>query len=145
MVGDDEQMTFYPRPRTRDEAAAWIRLNRELYATRGFGTWLIEVLPHARFGGYCGIRPLELEQVPEIEIGWHVHKHFWKQGIATEAATLACQAAATRFGLSRLIALVHPDHIASRRVAENVGMRCERTTVLEADYPAIVYAAELRG
>ena len=63
MVGDDEQMTFYPRPKTRDEAAAWIRLNRELYATRGFGTWLIEVLPHARFAGYCGIRPLELERV----------------------------------------------------------------------------------
>ena len=145
MVGDDEQMTFYPRPKTRDEAAAWIRLNRELYATRGFGTWLIEAVPHARFAGYCGIRPLELEQVSEMEIGWHVHKHFWKQGIATEAATLSCRAAATRFGLSRLVALVHPDHIASRRVAENIGMRQERTTVLEDDYPAIVYATALAG
>jgi hypothetical protein len=28
-------------------------------------------------------------------------------------------------------------------VAENIGMRRERTTVLEADYPAIVYAAAL--
>jgi RimJ/RimL family protein N-acetyltransferase len=143
MVGDDEQMTFYPQPKSRDDAAAWIGLNRALYATHGFGTWLIEVLPHARFAGYSGIRPLELEQVSETEIGWHVHKAFWKQGIATEAATLACNAAATRFGLSRLVALVHPDHIASRRVAENVGMRPERTTVLEGDYPAIVYAAEL--
>jgi RimJ/RimL family protein N-acetyltransferase len=72
MVGDDEQMTFYPQRKSRDEAAAWIRLNRELYATRGFGTWLTEVAPQARFAGYCGIRPLELEQVSEIEIGWHV-------------------------------------------------------------------------
>jgi RimJ/RimL family protein N-acetyltransferase len=144
MVGDDEQMTFYPRPKTRDEAAAWIRLNTGLYATHGFGTWLIEALPGARFAGYCGIRPLELDHVSEIEIGWHVRKHFWKQGVATEAATLVCDAAATRFGLSRLVALVHPDHTASRRVAENIGMRRERTTVLEADYPAIVYAAQLR-
>jgi RimJ/RimL family protein N-acetyltransferase len=144
MVGDDEQMTFYPRPKTRDEAAAWIRLNTGLYATHGFGTWLIEALPGARFAGYCGIRPLELDQVSEIEIGWHVRKHFWKQGVATEAATLVCDAAATLFGLSRLVALVHPDHTASRRVAENIGMRRERTTVLEADYPAIVYAAQLR-
>jgi RimJ/RimL family protein N-acetyltransferase len=144
MVGDDEQMTFYPRPKTREEAAAWIRLNTGLYATRGFGTWLIEALPGARFAGYCGIRPLELDEVSEIEIGWHVHKHFWKQGVATEAAALVCDAAATRFGLPRLVALVHPDHTASRRVAENVGMRRERTTVLEADYPAIVYAAALR-
>ena len=142
MVGDDEQAAFYPRPKARAEAAAWIRRNLGLYATHGFGSWLIEALPGGRFAGYCGIRPLELEQVCEIEIGWHVHKHFWKQGIATEAATLVCDIATSRLGLSRLIALVHPDHIASRRVAEKVGMHPERATVLEGDYPAIVYAAD---
>lgn len=145
MVADAEQMTFYPRPKTRDEAAAWIRLNRELYAARGFGTWLIELAPHSHFAGYCGIRPLELEQVSEIEIGWHVHKRFWNQGIATEAAWLVCRAAAPRWRLERLVALVHPDHLGSRRVAENIGMRPERTTVLEDDYPAIVYVADLRA
>ncbi len=143
MVGDPEQMTFYPRRKTRDEAAAWIRLNTGLYAARGFGTWLIEALPGRRFAGYTGIRPLDLDGVAEIEIGWHVHKDFWRQGVATEAARLVCDAAATRLRLSRLVALVHPDHTASRRVAENIGMRSERTTVLEDDYPAIVYAAEL--
>jgi RimJ/RimL family protein N-acetyltransferase len=143
MVGDEEQTTFYPRPKTRDEAAAWIGRNRALYATHGFGSWLIELLPRLRFAGYCGIRPLELDGVSEVEIGWHVHKHFWNRGIATEAATLACTAAVGRFGISRVVALVHPDHVASRRVAENIGMRVERTTVLKEDYPAIVYAAEL--
>jgi RimJ/RimL family protein N-acetyltransferase len=145
MVADAEQMTFYPRPKTRDEATAWICLNRELYAARGFGTWLIELGPQSHFAGYCGIRPLELEQVSEIEIGWHVHKRFWNQGVATEAALLVCRAAAARWRLPRLVALVHPDHLGSRRVAENVGMRPERTTVLEDDYPAIVYVADLRG
>jgi RimJ/RimL family protein N-acetyltransferase len=37
----------------------------------------------------------------------------------------------------------HEDHIASRRVAENIGMREERRTLLEGDYPAIVHAADL--
>jgi RimJ/RimL family protein N-acetyltransferase len=143
MVGDEDQMTFYPRPRTKDEAAAWIRRNHGFYAAHGFGSWLIEVLPRARFAGYCGIRPLQLDEVSEVEIGWHVHKRFWNQGIATEAAILACRAAATRFGLARLVALVHPDHVASRRVAENIGMGVERTTVLEDDYPALVYVAQL--
>jgi RimJ/RimL family protein N-acetyltransferase len=145
MVADAEQMTFYPRPKTRDEAAAWIRLNRELYAARGFGTWLIELGAQSHFAGYCGIRPLELERVTEIEIGWHVHKRFWNQGIATEAASLVRRAAAARWRLERLVALVHPDHLGSRRVAENIGMRPERTTVLEDDYPAIVYVADLRA
>jgi RimJ/RimL family protein N-acetyltransferase len=125
MVGDAEQMRFY----------------RE----RGYGSWLIELGPQSRFAGYCGIRPLDLEGVSEIEIGWHVHKQFWSQGIATRAATMARDAAASRFGLSRLIAVVHPDHAASRRVAENLGMHQERTTVLEDDYRAVIYAAELPG
>jgi hypothetical protein len=37
----------------------------------------------------------------------------------------------------------HEDHVASRRVAENIGMREERRTLLEGDYPAILYAADL--
>jgi RimJ/RimL family protein N-acetyltransferase len=145
MVGDTEQMRFYPRPKTRAEASAWITRNRALYRERGYGSWLIELGPQSRFAGYCGIRPLDLEGVSEIEIGWHVHKQFWSQGIATRAATMARDAASSRFGLSRLIAVVHPDHAASRRVAENVGMHQERTTVLEDDYPAVIYAADLPG
>jgi RimJ/RimL family protein N-acetyltransferase len=144
MVGDAEQMRFYPRPKTRAEASAWINRNRVLYRVRGYGSWLIELGPQLRFAGYCGIRPLDLEGVSEIEIGWHVHKQFWSQGIATGAATMARDAAASRFGISRLIAVVHPDHTASRRVAENVGMHQERTTVLEDDYPAVIYATDLR-
>jgi RimJ/RimL family protein N-acetyltransferase len=49
----------------------------------------------------------------------------------------------TRFGISRLVALVHEDHVASRRVAEIIGMREERTTLLQGAYPAIVYGADL--
>jgi RimJ/RimL family protein N-acetyltransferase len=143
MVGDAEQMTFYPRPRTRDEASAWIRRNRAFYEEHGFGFWLIELLPRSRFAGYCGVRPLDLEGVPEIEIGWHVHKRFWSQGVGTQAAGIARDAAVNRFEISRLVALVHEDHVASRRVAENIGMREERRTLLEGDYPAIVYAADL--
>ena len=144
MVGDPEQMTFYPSPKTRQEASTWIRWNRALYEEHGFGSWLIELLPHSRFAGYCGIRPLDLEGAPEIEIAWHVHKQFWGRGVATEAAAIACEAAVSRFGISRLVALVHPEHVASRTVAENIGMHAERTVVLEDDYPAVVYAAELR-
>jgi RimJ/RimL family protein N-acetyltransferase len=143
MVADPEQMKFYPRPKTRAEASAWIRRNLALYEEHGFGFWLIELPPPWRFAGYCGFRPLDLHGAEEIEIGWHVHKRFWRQGVATRAAATACDAAASCFGISRLVALVHPNHVASRRVAENVGMQEERTTLLEGDYPAVVYAVEL--
>ena len=31
MVADADQMTFYPRPKTRDEASAWIERNLDFY------------------------------------------------------------------------------------------------------------------
>lgn len=91
MVGDPEQMTFYPRPKTRDEAAAWIERNLSLYRERGYGFWAMELTAEAgSFAGYCGIRPLAFDDgTVEIEIGWHVKKTFWNQGIATEAAERA--------------------------------------------------------
>src|SRR5919201_1430194 len=142
MVGDDEQMTFYLRRKTRDEASAWLRWNLALYEEYGFAFWLPESLTTAAFVGYCGIRPLTLEGVSEIEIGWHTKKTFWNQGIATEAAVAVRDLALGRFELSRLVAVIHPDHAASRRVAEKIGMQREKSTILDDGYPAVIYATE---
>jgi RimJ/RimL family protein N-acetyltransferase len=78
--------------------------------------------------------------VPEPEIGWHVRKAVWNQGIATEAATAGRDLASRRFDLLRLVAIIHRVHVASRRVAEKIGMRHERTMIIEDDYPAAIYA-----
>jgi RimJ/RimL family protein N-acetyltransferase len=131
MVADEEQMTFYPRARTREEAGAWLDRNIGLYGEHGYGFWLVEWLATADFAGYCGIRPLSLEGAAETEIGWHVRKTFWNRGVATEAATAALELAFGRFGLKRLVALIGPDHLASLRVAEKIGMRAERHVLLD--------------
>jgi RimJ/RimL family protein N-acetyltransferase len=75
----------------------------------------------------------------ETEIGWHTKKTMWNQGFATEAASAARAVAFSRFGLSRLVAIIHPNHIASRRVAEHVGMLTERGIVLDG-YSALLYS-----
>jgi RimJ/RimL family protein N-acetyltransferase len=141
MVADEDQMRFYPRPKTRDEASAWITRNLALYEKHGFGFWFIESIATADFLGYCGIRPLALEGASEIEIGWHTKKTSWNQGIATEAAIATADLAIRQFELSRLVAVIHPDHLASRRVAENIGMHAEKTTILD-DYPSVIYAIQ---
>jgi RimJ/RimL family protein N-acetyltransferase len=141
MVADEDQMTFYPRPKTRDEASAWTSRNLALYEEYGFGFWLIESLSASGFLGYCGIRPVALDGASEIEIGWHTRKEAWNQGIATEVAMAARDAAFRRFGVVRLVAMIPPDHTASRRVAEKIGMHEERSTVFEGD-PVVMYVIE---
>ena len=141
MVGDEEQMRFYPRVRSRDEASAWLDRNLTSYEEHGFGIWLIEVPPTPEFVGYCGIRALELEGAAWTEIGWHVKKTSWNRGIATAAATGARDLAFGRFAVPRLVALVPPDHLASRRVAEKIELREEREVVFDGD-PYVAYIGE---
>lgn len=50
LLGDPEVMTYYPRPKTRQEAARWIDWNRGLYRVRGYG---YHVLPALQRRGYA--------------------------------------------------------------------------------------------
>jgi RimJ/RimL family protein N-acetyltransferase len=143
LMADDEQMRFYPGPRTLREAHAWLDRNRSLYEQQGFGFWLIESRSTSTFLGYCGIRPLELEGAPTTEIGWHTTKASWNQGIATEAAAGVRDLASTRFAKPQLLALIHPDHVASRRVAEKIGMRENGAVIVEGD-PYLTYVVGYR-
>ena len=42
LLGDEEVMRFYPRPKSRAEAQAWIEWTLGNYARDGFGLWVIE-------------------------------------------------------------------------------------------------------
>jgi RimJ/RimL family protein N-acetyltransferase len=132
MFADPEQMRFYARPRTHDEAAQWLDRHLAMYDQLGFGLWAIELKSSVCFAGYCGIRPLKLGGDAATEVAWRVEKTHWKQGLATEAAT-SVRDLANR----RLTALIPPDHQASRRVAEKIGMQQERTTMVDGDLTAI--------
>ena len=141
LVSDEEQMQFYPRPRTSGEASAWLGRNLALYEEHGFGMWRVESRATSTFVGYCGIRPLILEGAGEVEIGWHIWKAAWNRGVATEAAIATRDIAFGRYKLFRLVALIHPDHRASRRVAEKIGMGESRSTIYD-DEPFVIYTAE---
>ncbi len=136
MVGDEEQMRFYPAIRSHAETSAWLDRHLALYEEHEYGFWCIEL--GGAFAGYCGIRPLELDGATETEIGWHIHKRFWNMGVATEAAGAVLELARGRFAVPYVVALINPDHLASRRVAEKIGLRATRTTVFEGD-PYVVY------
>lgn len=133
MVADPEQMRFYPRPKSRDEVREWLAWNRALYEEHGFGTWYLESVPDNEFAGYCGIRPLILGGQAETELAWHVRKTHWNQGVATEAARASMQLGFDQFGLSRLVAIIHPDNLASRRVAQKLGMAEERSLIHDGE------------
>lgn len=139
LMADRDQMSLYPRPRTRNETHRWIQRNLRLYEDRGFGFWLMEAVEGSEFRGYCGIRPVDIKGVEEIEMGWHTKKEFWGQGFATEAATACRELAFTRFDISRLVATIDPANPPSIRIATKIGMHLEKEAVLDG-WPCLLYS-----
>ncbi|WOH19768.1 GNAT family N-acetyltransferase [Paenarthrobacter sp. GOM3] len=122
MLGDPDVMTYYPAPKSRDEAAAWIEWNQANYARDGYGLWIIETLADD-FVGDCGLTWQNVNGRSELEVGYHVRLDLQGRGYATEAATACLEFARNVVGARSLVAIIHPENAASRRVAERIGMR----------------------
>jgi RimJ/RimL family protein N-acetyltransferase len=142
LLGDPGVMTYYPRPKTRDEAVRWIEWNRGLYRMHGYGLWLLTTLDGG-FVGDCGLTPQVVDGVTELEVGYHVVPALQGQGYATEAAAASRDFARDVLGATRLIAIIHPDNRPSQRVAEKIGLRPEKRSVVHGGRDAIIYAGAL--
>ena len=142
LLGDREVMTYYPRPKTRAEAAQWIEWNRGLYRRHGYGLWLLSAVDGS-FVGDCGLTPQPVDGVTELEVGYHVRPELQGRGYATEAAAASRDFARDVLGATRLIAIIHPDNRPSQRVAEKIGLRPEKRATVHGGREAVIYAADL--
>lgn len=143
LLGDPRVMRYYPRPKNRAEALAWIEWNQRLYRQEGFGLWLITLRATGEFVGDCGLTPQEVDGVVDIEVGYHVRADLQGRGYATEAAAACRDHARDVLDAKRLVAIIHPDNTPSQRVAEKIGLRHERDTTSKSGGPIRVYAATL--
>jgi RimJ/RimL family protein N-acetyltransferase len=141
LLGDPEVMRYYPRPKTRDEAAEWIRWNEKNYAGDGFGLWILHTRD-GEFVGDCGLTWQTVDGEEHLEVGYHVLPPLQGRGFATEAAA-ACREFARERGVRRIIAITRPDNRPSQRVAERIGLSMERQTVHHSEAPILVYGADL--
>jgi RimJ/RimL family protein N-acetyltransferase len=92
-----------------------------------------------RLIGYCGFFSQTVDNIEELEIGYRIDPSYWRRGIATEAARAVRDYALSELRLPRVISLIHPDNIASRRVAEKNGMTPKKETVFRG-FPTIVFS-----
>jgi ribosomal-protein-alanine N-acetyltransferase len=69
--------------------------------------------------GHCGLWYLEPFQATEVLYGYSTGA--WGRGIATEAGRAVVALAFESLGFERLIALVAPENVRSRRVVEKLG------------------------
>lgn len=139
VIGDHVAMQYYPRTFEYSDALEWIDRNLRRYAEHGFGLYAVVLKETGEMIGDCGIVRQHVEGQPALEVGYHLRRDQWGKGYATEAANACLRYAFTRLGAQKVISLIRPENVPSRRVAERNGMKAERE-VIHYDLPHLVYA-----
>jgi [ribosomal protein S5]-alanine N-acetyltransferase len=99
-----------------------LRLAKEIAQMRGCGLeyWPIFLLDSNEHVGCAGLRPYREEQ-RIYELGVHLRRAFWRQGLAGEAAQAVICYAFDVLGAGALFAGHHPANEASRRLLTKLG------------------------
>ena len=141
ILGDPVGMAAWPAPLTHDETRSWIERNRSRYEVDGFGRCAIVWRETGELAGDAGLASTVVEATPEIELGWVVRHDLWGRGIATEAGAAWRDVAFDVIGLPRIVSMIDEANMASRRVAEKLGMSVEREAMW-GDLPHLMYVLE---
>ena len=122
ILSDAETMQHYPKPYDAAGTRRWIDWNLRNYQEYGFGLWAIEEKQTRKFIGDCGITMQKIDGQLLPEIGYHIHKAFWRQGFGKEAAKAVRDWAFTHTQYSCLYSYMKYTNIGSYSTAASVGM-----------------------
>ena|SRR5947207_14490036 len=126
ILSDPTTMSFWPSPLSLEATENWISRNIKNYQEYGFGRFALILKPNNTFIGDCGIVRAEIDGKLENDLGYIIFHTYWKHGYAVEAAEACMNYGFDTLNLTRICANMPADHIASRRVAEKIGMRLEK-------------------
>jgi [ribosomal protein S5]-alanine N-acetyltransferase len=128
--------------RTLEDAARYIEAGAMTsYAANGFGLWLIERKADGIALGVCGL--VKRPNFDDVDVGYALLPAYRGTGYAREAVAATLAHARTAYGLTRLIAVVSPDNIPSRKLLELEGFVFERMVRMAPEEPEILLLARV--
>jgi [ribosomal protein S5]-alanine N-acetyltransferase len=140
MLAHPEVMRFYPKCYDALESAAWVNRQISRYREVGHGLWLVTLRGSGLPIGQVGLVLQTIDGVASPEIGYLLHRPFWRLGYAAEAAIGVRDYAFHTLGKQRVISLIRPENEPSQAVARKLGMTVEKN-VLHAGIDHLLFAA----
>ncbi|MBI5029230.1 MAG: GNAT family N-acetyltransferase [Chloroflexi bacterium] len=110
---------------SHEQMQRWLQRNLDHQTQFGYGLFSVILKADGTLIGDCGLDVMEIDGAQVAELGYDFRSDYWHRGYATEAAVAVRDYAFRTLGLSRLISLIRIGNIASRRVAEKVGMQLD--------------------
>lgn len=123
ILSDPETMQHYPAPFDAERTHNWISWNQENYRKYGFGLWAVVLKETGTLIGDCGITIQNIAGELLPEIGYHIHKKYWRNGFGKEAARAVRDWAFENTGYDTLYSYMKYTNIASYSTAIANGMR----------------------
>ncbi|RFB81526.1 N-acetyltransferase [Methylovirgula sp. 4M-Z18] len=140
----EPSMTRYTTGKIPSREEIWSRMMRYagMWAKLGYGFWLICEKPTNTMVGSAGFtnmhRDIEPCQDNWMEQGWSIHPAMEGKGYATEASQAILSWGQKHYADVRKFCTIHPDNIASIKVALKCGYR-EELRLMYADKPLVQF------
>jgi RimJ/RimL family protein N-acetyltransferase len=103
---------------TREDCLEWIKASSELFKEKAVGLYLI--YQEGSIVGYAGFSKAH-EGINNIEVLFAILKEYSGKGLATEVCSALLEASSTYLKNSRVVAVAHPENIASVKVLKKCG------------------------
>lgn len=140
---EDEIMRQMSRVVSDELVRRWLNRKLEQYRTMGYSHWHVSLKSTGEFVGIIGIVPETVEDVEYTGLGYLICREHQRKGYAYEGAKACLDWAFRELSPEKIIAEVAEDNLPSRRLAEKLGMHCERTYPRfngEAEVPHCLYS-----
>ena len=131
-LSEKESTRYFPNAQfnsPRDRSEFWINKQLERYKSEKYGLQALMDRRSGEFIGQCGLLAQEVNGVQELEVGYHIFRKNWGQGLAPEIAGEFIHFAQKNKLADSIISIIHKDNTASQRVAVKNGLSEEKVTI----------------
>lgn len=129
ILQDEAVMYAWEHAFSDQEVREWIETNLRRYATDGCGYRAALDRDSGEVVGMLGLLTEEVDGKKRLGLGYLLRRDCWGRGYATEGAQALLDEAFQNRGAPEVIAEIRPENLASRRVAERLGMKVEGSLV----------------
>jgi ribosomal-protein-alanine N-acetyltransferase len=125
ILGDPRTVEHNPSDRLADPDAAAELVARWIahWEEHGFGYWCVRESGSDRIIGYAGVKRMQINERPVLNLVYRFVPEVWGQGYATEAASAVVSSVAEEMPAETIVARVRPDNLASQNVALKAVLR----------------------